>query len=54
VAEVQRKRGEEGLYEFQKQWYLKLYGFGSEDALRAHLQRCDVIPDAAAAPATAA
>ncbi len=36
----------EGLYEFQRQWYLKLYGFGSEDALRAHLAGCDVVLDA--------
>jgi SAM-dependent methyltransferase len=36
----------EGLYEFQRQWYLKLYGFDTEDALRAHLARFDLIFDA--------
>jgi SAM-dependent methyltransferase len=34
------------LYEFQRAWYLKLYGFGSEDALRAYLARCQVVFDA--------
>lgn len=36
----------ENLYEFQRQWYLKLYGFDTEDALQAYLQTCDVIFDA--------
>ncbi len=36
----------ERLYEFQRNWYLKLYGFETEDALRAHLASCDVIFDA--------
>lgn len=36
----------EGLYEFQRQWYLKLYGFESEDALRDYLLSCEVIFDA--------
>ncbi len=36
----------EGLYEFQRQWYLKLYGFDSEDSLRVYLKRCAVIFDA--------
>jgi SAM-dependent methyltransferase len=40
----------ERLYEFQRQWYLKLYGFGSEDALRAHLAGCDVVLDAGCGP----
>jgi len=34
------------LYEFQRNWYLKLYGFETEDALRAYLATCDVIFDA--------
>ena len=34
------------MYEFQRNWYLKLYGFESEDALRAHLMTCDVVLDA--------
>lgn len=34
------------LYEFQRNWYLKLYGFETEDALRAYLSTCDVIFDA--------
>jgi SAM-dependent methyltransferase len=34
------------LYEFQRAWYLKLYGFGTEEALRAHLTRCEVVFDA--------
>jgi SAM-dependent methyltransferase len=34
------------LYDFQRSWYLKLYGFGSEEGLRAHLARCAVVFDA--------
>jgi SAM-dependent methyltransferase len=41
------KSGEkENLYEFQRQWYLKLYGFNTEKALQTYLQTCDVIFDA--------
>ena len=36
----------ETFYEFQREWYLKLYGFAGEDALRAHLAGCQVIFDA--------
>jgi SAM-dependent methyltransferase len=36
----------ERLYDFQRTWYLKLYGFGSADALRAHLAGCHVVFDA--------
>lgn len=36
----------ERLYEFQRQWYLKLYGFADETALARHLQGCRVIFDA--------
>ena len=36
----------ERLYEFQRTWYLKLYGFASEEALHAYLSSCDVIFDA--------
>lgn len=36
----------ERLYEFQRQWYLKLYGFADEAALARHLQSCRVIFDA--------
>ena len=36
----------ERLYEFQRNWYLKLYGFKNEDALRSHLMTCDVVLDA--------
>ncbi len=36
----------ERLYEFQRSWYLKLYGFETEDDLRAHLLTCDVVFDA--------
>lgn len=36
----------ERLYEFQRQWYLKLYGFADEAALVAHLRRCRVVFDA--------
>ncbi|WP_287600222.1 class I SAM-dependent methyltransferase [Thiothrix sp.] len=34
------------LYEFQKKWYLELYGFDSEESLRGFLKNCDVIFDA--------
>lgn len=36
----------EGLYEFQRNWYLKLYGFENEDTLRDYLKTCDTIFDA--------
>jgi SAM-dependent methyltransferase len=36
----------ERLYEFQRAWYLKLYGFGSEQELRARLAPCRVVFDA--------
>jgi ubiquinone/menaquinone biosynthesis C-methylase UbiE len=36
----------ERLYEFQRKWYLKLYGFESEENLQNFLRRCDVILDA--------
>ena len=36
----------ETFYAFQRDWYLKLYGFSDEDALRQHLQRVDTILDA--------
>ncbi len=36
----------ERLYEFQRDWYLKLYGFETEDDLRSHLGTCDVVFDA--------
>jgi len=36
----------ERLYEFQRQWYLRLYGFPDENALAAHLQSCKVVVDA--------
>ncbi|HEU5295317.1 MAG TPA: class I SAM-dependent methyltransferase [Burkholderiaceae bacterium] len=36
----------EKLYAFQLDWYLKLYGFASEDGLREHLRHCELILDA--------
>jgi ubiquinone/menaquinone biosynthesis C-methylase UbiE len=36
----------ETFYQFQRDWYLKLYGFADEDALRAHLASARVILDA--------
>jgi SAM-dependent methyltransferase len=36
----------EGFYQFQREWYLSLYGFSSEDELRKHLDQCKVIFDA--------
>jgi ubiquinone/menaquinone biosynthesis C-methylase UbiE len=36
----------EKLYDFQLDWYLKLYGFASEDALRDHLRHCELVLDA--------
>jgi ubiquinone/menaquinone biosynthesis C-methylase UbiE len=36
----------ERLYEFQRQWYLKLYGFADESALARYLAGCHVIFDA--------
>lgn len=36
----------ERLYEFQRRWYLSLYGFDDEDALARHLRQSPVIFDA--------
>jgi len=36
----------ETFYAFQRDWYLKLYGFGTEDALREHLTGVETILDA--------
>ena len=36
----------ERLYQYQREWYLKLYGFGTEEALREFLQSKPVIFDA--------
>jgi SAM-dependent methyltransferase len=36
----------ERLYDYQRSWYLQLYGFESERALREHLARCRVVFDA--------
>jgi len=45
-ARYDRSGEKERLYEYQRAWYLTLYGFESEDALRAYLARCQVIFDA--------
>ena len=37
---------QEKLFEFQKKWFLKLYGFKSEETLAIHLQKYDWILDA--------
>ena len=39
-------REKERLYQFQREWYLTLYGFSSEDELREHLSGCQTIFDA--------
>lgn len=36
----------ERLYDFQRAWYLKLYGFITEQALRDYLSRCRLVFDA--------
>jgi ubiquinone/menaquinone biosynthesis C-methylase UbiE len=36
----------EKLYQFQKDWYLKLYGFDNEKSLQDYLQSCEIILDA--------
>jgi SAM-dependent methyltransferase len=36
----------ETFYAFQREWYLKLYGFADEAAFAAHLERCELILDA--------
>lgn len=36
----------ERLYQFQREWYLTLYGFACEDELREHLSGCQTIFDA--------
>lgn len=42
----ERSDEKERLYEFQRRWYLKLYGFASVDDLRERLRSCSVILDA--------
>lgn len=41
-----RSDEQQRLYDFQRSWYLKLYGFGSEEKLREHLAQCRVVFDA--------
>lgn len=41
-----QSREKERAYAFQLNWYLKLYGFETEDALSTYLATCDVIFDA--------
>lgn len=36
----------ETFYQYQKDWYLKLYGFASESALKQHLSKARIILDA--------
>ena len=36
----------ETLYKFQREWYLTLYGFSSEEEFKEHLSGCEVIFDA--------
>lgn len=38
--------GLETFYQFQQEWYLKLYGFASEQALAEHLSKASIILDA--------
>lgn len=45
-SRYERSDEKERLYEFQRQWYLRLYGFADEAALAAHLRRCRVVFDA--------
>jgi len=40
----------EGLYEFQRQWFLELYGFELEDTLREYHLGCEVIFDDGCGP----
>lgn len=44
-AEAEQYRDIEKLYEFQFEWFLKLYGFGSEDELQKYLCSKKVIVD---------
>jgi len=41
-----RSEEQQQLYAFQRSWFLELYGFGSEETLRAHLAQCRVVFDA--------
>lgn len=41
-----QRHEKEKLYEFQRKWYLQLYGFADEIALASHLQQCQVVLDA--------
>jgi SAM-dependent methyltransferase len=42
----ERSDEKDRLFEFQRRWYLKLYGFETEAALARHLRPCEVIFDA--------
>lgn len=45
-SRYEQSEEKERLYEFQRQWYLKLYGFADEAALARHLVGCRTIFDA--------
>lgn len=45
-AKYESSAEKDKLFEFQRNWYLKLYGFESEAALARHLRDCAVIFDA--------
>lgn len=42
----QDEKDQEALAEFQKKWYLELYGFSSEEELKNYLEKQDVVLDA--------
>lgn len=44
-AEAEKYENIEKLYEFQFEWFLKLYGFASEDALKQYLSSKKIIVD---------
>ena len=42
----EEQKSQEKLFEFQRNWYLELYGFNSEEDLKTYLNGCQVVLDA--------
>ena len=45
-SEFEKGKQKEEVYKFQREWFLKLYGFSSEEALKDHLSTTKIILDA--------
>jgi len=45
-AKYEESKEKETFYKFQKEWYLELYGFGTEKELQDYLVSCEIVLDA--------